>query len=54
VSAKLVPTTTDIGCRVLSATDPYCRILGFLDRILENTKIKIMLVSVLVKYGGTR
>jgi hypothetical protein len=23
---------TDRGCHVVSVTDPYCRILGFLDR----------------------
>jgi hypothetical protein len=32
LSAKLVPTFTDRGCRVVSATDPHGRILGFLDR----------------------
>jgi hypothetical protein len=32
LSAKLVPTLTDRGCRVVSATDLYGRILGFLDR----------------------
>jgi hypothetical protein len=32
LSAKLVPTFADRGCRVVSATDPYGRILGFLDR----------------------
>jgi hypothetical protein len=25
LSAKLVPTFADIGCRVVSATDPYYR-----------------------------
>jgi hypothetical protein len=30
--AKLVPTFADRGCRVVSATDPHGRILGFLDR----------------------
>jgi hypothetical protein len=29
-SAKLVPTFADEGCRVISATDPYDRILDFL------------------------
>jgi hypothetical protein len=29
--AKLVPTFADIGCHVVSVTDPYGRILGFLD-----------------------
>jgi hypothetical protein len=30
--AKLVPTFSDTGCDVVSVTDPYGRILGFLDR----------------------
>jgi hypothetical protein len=30
-SAKLVPTFTDRECHVVSVTDPYGRILGFLD-----------------------
>jgi hypothetical protein len=32
LSAKVVPTFADRGCRVVSATDPHGRILGFLDR----------------------
>jgi hypothetical protein len=32
LSAKLVPTSADRGCHVVSVTDPYGRILGFLDR----------------------
>jgi hypothetical protein len=32
LSAKLVPTSADRGCRVVSAADPNSRILGFLDR----------------------
>jgi hypothetical protein len=32
-SAKLVSTFTDRGCHVAGVTDPYGRILGFLDRI---------------------
>jgi hypothetical protein len=32
LSAKLVPTFADRGCYVVSVTDPYSRILGFLDR----------------------
>jgi uncharacterized membrane protein len=32
MSSKLVPTFADRGCRVVSATDPRGRILGFLDR----------------------
>jgi CBS-domain-containing membrane protein len=31
-SAKLLPTFADRGCHVVSVTDPYGRILGFLDR----------------------
>jgi hypothetical protein len=30
LSAKLVPTLADRGCHVVSVTDPYCRILGYL------------------------
>jgi hypothetical protein len=32
LSAKLVPTSADRGCHVVSVTDPYGRILGFLGR----------------------
>jgi hypothetical protein len=32
LSAKLVPTFADRGCQVVRVTDPYGRILGFLDR----------------------
>jgi hypothetical protein len=32
LSTKLVPTFADIGCHVVSVTDPYGRNLGFLDR----------------------
>jgi hypothetical protein len=31
MSPKLVPTLADRGCRVVSATDPHGRNLGFLD-----------------------
>jgi hypothetical protein len=30
MSAKLVPTFADGGCRVVSATNSHCRILGFI------------------------
>jgi hypothetical protein len=30
---KLVTIFADGGCHVVSVTDPYCRILGFLDQI---------------------
>jgi hypothetical protein len=33
-SAKLVPTFADRGCHVVSVTDPYGRILEFLDRMI--------------------
>jgi hypothetical protein len=33
LSAKLVPTFADRGCYVVSVTDPYGRILEFLDRL---------------------
>jgi hypothetical protein len=32
LSAKSAPTFADRGCRLVSATDPYARVLGFLDR----------------------
>jgi hypothetical protein len=32
LSAKGLPTFADRGCHVVSVTDPYGRILGFLDR----------------------
>jgi hypothetical protein len=32
LSVKPVPTLADRGCHVVSVTDPYGRILGFLDR----------------------
>jgi hypothetical protein len=32
LSAKSLPTFEDNGCHVVSVTDPYGRILGFLDR----------------------
>jgi hypothetical protein len=32
LSAKLLPTFADRGCHVVSVTDPYGSILGFLDK----------------------
>jgi hypothetical protein len=32
LSAKLMPTFADRGCRVVSTMDPHGRILGFIDR----------------------
>jgi hypothetical protein len=40
LSAKLVPTFVDKGCHVVSVTDPYGRILGFLDRFIYISNIK--------------
>jgi hypothetical protein len=33
LAAKLVPTFADRGCHVVSVTDPYGRIIEFLDRL---------------------
>jgi hypothetical protein len=35
-----VPTFADRGCDVVSVTDPYGRILGFLDRLFNISLIK--------------
>jgi hypothetical protein len=40
MSAKLVPTSADRGCRVVSATDPHGRILGFLTGKADNLTAK--------------
>jgi CBS-domain-containing membrane protein len=40
LSAKLVPSLSDRGCHVVSVTDPYGRILGFLDRISVSDSVK--------------
>jgi hypothetical protein len=32
LAGEVVSTSADTGCRVVSVTDPYDRILGFLDR----------------------
>jgi CBS-domain-containing membrane protein len=42
LSAKLVPTSADKGCHMISVTDPYGRIIGFLDQnwnILQGTNL---------------
>jgi hypothetical protein len=39
MSAKLVPKSADRGCYVASVTDPYCRILGFVDRIYTSINV---------------
>jgi hypothetical protein len=35
LSVKLVPAFLDRGCHMISVTDPYGRILGFLDRMVN-------------------
>jgi hypothetical protein len=42
-SAKLEPIFEERGCRVVSFTDPYGRILGFLDRLMVPNVLKIIL-----------
>jgi hypothetical protein len=37
MSVKLVPTFSDRGCRVISTTDPHCRILTFLLLFLSSS-----------------
>jgi hypothetical protein len=39
LSAKLMPIFEDRGCHVVSVTDPYGRILGFLDRRLDDRPV---------------
>jgi hypothetical protein len=41
LSAKLVPTFADRRCRVVSATDFHCRILGFLDQTVLDMKCNL-------------
>jgi hypothetical protein len=47
MSTKLVPTFADRGCRVVSATDPHARILGFLDRLSQLLTAALLLHDVL-------
>jgi hypothetical protein len=44
LSEKLVTTFGDRGCYVVSVTDPYDRILGFLDRASHINPVKINLL----------
>jgi hypothetical protein len=41
LSAKLVPTFADRGCHVVRVTDPYGRILGFLDPFPDPVLLRI-------------
>jgi hypothetical protein len=38
LSAKSLPTFAHRGCHVVSVMDPYCRILRFLDRQMEERR----------------
>jgi hypothetical protein len=49
LSAKLVPTFANTGCHMVSVTDPYGRIVGFLDRLMHVIKWKLKIVK-LVKF----
>jgi hypothetical protein len=42
LSAKLVPTFVGSGCHVVSVTDPYGRILGFLDPNVREQRSKMV------------
>jgi CBS-domain-containing membrane protein len=46
LAMKLVPDFADRGCHVVSVTDPYGRILGFLDRTNYYDFINNALVSI--------
>jgi hypothetical protein len=63
LSAKLLPTFADRGWHVVSVTDPFSRILDFIDRmeavtllkcsyvnIVSNSSSEVLSASVLVKY----
>jgi hypothetical protein len=55
LSAKLVPTFVNRGCRVVSATDPHGRTLGFLDRSRYYFfQISPQLYAVLTSLSGPR
>jgi hypothetical protein len=53
LSAKLVPTFVDRGCHVVSVTDPYSRILAFLDQKSYNDVV-IISTAVLIKHIKVR
>jgi hypothetical protein len=51
LSAKLVPTFADRRCYVVSVTDPYDRIVGFLDRyvcIEENSNTYVLFICKII------
>jgi hypothetical protein len=51
--AKLVPTFADRGCHVVSATDPYSRILNFLDQLFITINSKSIYFSQFKKRSAT-
>jgi hypothetical protein len=42
-----MPTFADRGCRVVSVTDPYDRILGFLDRIVKEIALLLLIIIII-------
>jgi hypothetical protein len=55
MSAKLLPTFADRGCRVVSTADPHGRILGFLDLLLISaTRSRVSLLIMLRHYATNR
>jgi hypothetical protein len=39
LSTKLVPTFADRGCRLVSSTNPYGRVPGFIDRVICSSEV---------------
>jgi hypothetical protein len=52
--AKLVANFEDRGCHVVSVTDPYGRILGFLDRLSANETNTEFLVLLKAYFLGSK
>jgi CBS-domain-containing membrane protein len=51
--AKLVPTFADRRCHVVSVTDPYGRILGFLDRrMISRSKNGAVTLTITLTLSG--
>jgi hypothetical protein len=47
-----MPTFADSGGRVIGATDPHGRILGFLNRLLMHILIEDFLIYIFLQYGS--
>jgi hypothetical protein len=54
LSAKWLPTFADRGCHVISVTDPYGRILGFIDKTGAATLLSSSSSVVLTRLSGPR